>query len=100
MLAIGRALMAKPSFIMLDEPSMGLAPLLVKEIISTVGRLRDAGSTVLIVEQNSKAVLGIADRGYVMETGTLVLEGTARELLNNPDVQRAYLGKDYQRINE
>ena len=100
MLAIGRALMARPSFIMLDEPSMGLAPLVVKEIISTISRLRDAGSTILVVEQNSKAVLGIADRGYVMETGSIVLEGTAEELLNNKDVQRAYLGKDYQRINE
>ncbi len=100
MLAIGRALMAKPSFIMLDEPSMGLAPLLVKEILATISKLRDAGRTVLVVEQNSKAVLNIADRCYVMETGAIVLEGTARELLNNTDVQRAYLGKDYQRINE
>jgi branched-chain amino acid transport system ATP-binding protein len=100
MLAIGRALMAKPSFIMLDEPSMGLAPLVVKEILATISRLRDAGSTILVVEQNSKAVLGIADRGYVMETGSIVLEGTAQELLNNTDVQRAYLGKDYQKINE
>jgi branched-chain amino acid transport system ATP-binding protein len=100
MLAIGRALMAKPAFIMLDEPSMGLAPLVVKEILSTISRLRDAGSTILVVEQNSKAVLGIADRGYVMETGSIVLDGSAQDLLNNPDVQRAYLGKDYQRINE
>jgi branched-chain amino acid transport system ATP-binding protein len=100
MLAIGRALMAKPSFIMLDEPSMGLAPLVVKEILATISRLREAGSTILVVEQNSKAVLGIADRGYVMETGSIVLEGTAQELLNNTDVQRAYLGKDYQKINE
>jgi branched-chain amino acid transport system ATP-binding protein len=100
MLAIGRALMAKPLFIMLDEPSMGLAPLVVKEILSTISRLRDAGSTILVVEQNSKAVLGIADRGYVMETGSIVLEGTAQELLNNTEVQRAYLGKDYQKINE
>jgi branched-chain amino acid transport system ATP-binding protein len=100
MLAIGRALMAKPLFIMLDEPSMGLAPLVVKEILSTISRLRDAGSTILVVEQNSKAVLGIADRGYVMETGSIVLEGTAQELLNNTEVQRAYLGRDYQKINE
>ena len=100
MLAIGRALMAKPLFIMLDEPSMGLAPLVVKEILSTISRLHDAGSTILVVEQNSKAVLGIADRGYVMETGSIVLEGTARELLDNTDVQRAYLGRDYQKINE
>jgi len=100
MLAIGRALMAKPAFIMLDEPSMGLAPLVVKDILATISKLRDAGSTILVVEQNSKAVLGIADRGYVMETGSIVLEGTSQELLNNTDVQRAYLGKDYQKINE
>ena len=100
MLAIGRALMSKPAFIMLDEPSMGLAPLIVKEIFRAISSLRDDGRTVLIVEQNSKAVLGIADRGYVMETGSIVIEGTAQELLNNTDVQRAYLGKDYQRINE
>ena len=100
MLAIGRALMSKPAFIMLDEPSMGLAPLVVKEIFRAIGSLRDDGRTVLIVEQNSKAVLGIADRGYVMETGAIVIEGTAQELSNNTDVQRAYLGKDYQRINE
>ena len=100
MLAIGRALMSKPSFIMLDEPSMGLAPLVVKEILATIGALRASGCTILVVEQNSKAVLGIADRGYVLETGAVVLEGTARELLNNTDVQRAYLGKDYRRINE
>jgi branched-chain amino acid transport system ATP-binding protein len=100
MLAIGRALMAKPAFIMFDEPSMGLAPLIVKEIFAIISGLRDRGSTILIVEQNSKAVLGIADRGYVMETGAVVMEGTAQELLNNSEVQRAYLGKDYQRINE
>jgi branched-chain amino acid transport system ATP-binding protein len=100
MLAIGRALMAKPTFIMLDEPSMGLAPLVVKEILATIAALRDTGCTILVVEQNSKAVLGIADRGYVLETGTIVLEGTAQELLNNADVQRAYLGKDYKKIEE
>ncbi len=100
MLAIGRALMAKPSFMMLDEPSMGLAPLVVKEILSTISALRVSGCTILVVEQNSRAVLGIADRGYVMETGSIVLEGTAQELLNNTEVQRAYLGKEYQRINE
>jgi branched-chain amino acid transport system ATP-binding protein len=100
MLAIGRALMSKPSLIMLDEPSMGLAPLVVKEILATIGVLRASGCTILVVEQNSKAVLGIADRGYVLETGAVVLEGTARELLNNTDVQRAYLGKDYRKINE
>jgi branched-chain amino acid transport system ATP-binding protein len=100
MLAIGRALMSKPAFMMLDEPSMGLAPLVVKDILTKISALRDEGRTILIVEQNSKAVLGIADRGYVIETGAIVLEGTAQELLNNKDVQRAYLGKEYQRINE
>jgi branched-chain amino acid transport system ATP-binding protein len=100
MLAMGRALMAKPSFIMLDEPSMGLAPLVVKTIIETVVRLRDSGNTILLIEQNSRAALRIADRGYVLETGSIMLEGTARELLNNNDVQRAYLGKEYERINE
>jgi branched-chain amino acid transport system ATP-binding protein len=100
MLAIGRALMAKPSFMMLDEPSMGLAPLVVKGIFAAVYALRGAGCTILIVEQNSRAVLGIADRGYVMETGSIVLEGTARELLDNTEVQRAYLGKDYRKIND
>jgi branched-chain amino acid transport system ATP-binding protein len=100
MLAIGRALMALPSFIMLDEPSMGLAPLIVKEILVTIRALRDDGCTILIVEQNSRAVLNIADRGYVMETGTIVIEGSAQELRSNSEVQRAYLGKDYRAINE
>ena len=100
MLAIGRALMADPQLIMLDEPSMGLAPLVVKSILATIGSLREVGVTVLLVEQNSRAALGIADRGYVMETGSVVLEGTAQELLNNNDVQRAYLGKEYQSISE
>ena len=100
MLAIGRALMAKPSLIMLDEPSMGLAPLVVKTIFSAIATLRNEGCTILIVEQNSRAVLRIANRGYVMETGTIVLEGEAKELLNNTEVRRAYLGKDYRTINE
>jgi branched-chain amino acid transport system ATP-binding protein len=100
MLAIGRAMMAKPDFIMLDEPSMGLAPLVVKAILETVVRLRDAGNTILLVEQNSNAALHIADRGYVLETGSIMLEGPAQELLNNNDVKRAYLGKEYEKINE
>ncbi|HWR59411.1 MAG TPA: ABC transporter ATP-binding protein, partial [Thermodesulfovibrionales bacterium] len=94
MLAIARALMARPRLIMMDEPSMGLAPLIVKDIFSIVTRLRDEGNTVLLVEQNARAALGIADRGYVLETGRIVLQGTSEELLSNRDVQRAYLGRD------
>jgi len=94
MLAIGRALMARPKLIMMDEPSMGLAPLIVKDIFSIIRRLRDEGSTVLLVEQNAKAALAIADRGYVLETGRIILEENAEDLLANRDVQRAYLGRD------
>ncbi len=94
MLAIARALMARPKLIMMDEPSMGLAPMIVKDILSIVRRLRDEGNTVLLVEQNAKAALGIADRGYVIETGRIVMEGSAEYLLSNRDVQRAYLGRD------
>lgn len=94
MLAIGRALMAGPRLIMMDEPSMGLAPLIVKDIFSIIVKLREEGNTVLLVEQNAKAALGIADRGYVLETGRIILEGTAEDLLSNRDVQRAYLGRD------
>ena len=100
MLAIGRALMARPRLMMLDEPSMGLAPLVVRSILDTIAALRSDGVTILLVEQNSKAALGIAERGYVMEMGSIVLEGTAQELLSNSDVQRAYLGKDYRSIDE
>ncbi len=100
MLAIGRALMSNPRLIMLDEPSMGLAPLVVKSIFQTITALRRDGMTILLVEQNSRAALGIADRGYVMETGRIVLEGTSQELLNNNDVQRAYLGKEYRSMDE
>lgn len=96
MVAIGRGLMSGPDLIMMDEPSMGLAPLIVRDIFKVVETLRGQGKTVLIVEQNAKAVLGIADRGYVMETGSIVLEGTSQELLDNSDVRRAYLGKDYK----
>jgi branched-chain amino acid transport system ATP-binding protein len=94
MLAIGRALMARPKLIMLDEPSMGLAPLMVKEIFNIIVRLRDEGNTVLLVEQNARSALKIANRGYVLETGRIILEGGAEELLANRDVQRAYLGRD------
>ncbi|HET7319203.1 MAG TPA: ABC transporter ATP-binding protein [Nitrospirota bacterium] len=94
MLAIGRALMAGPRLIMLDEPSMGLAPLMVKEIFNIIKRLRDEGNTVLLVEQNARSALKIANRGYVLETGRIILEGDAEDLLANRDVQRAYLGRD------
>jgi len=100
MLAIARSLMSEPRLVMMDEPSMGLAPLIVKNIFRVIGQLRETGKTILLVEQNAKAALKIADRGYVMETGSIVLEGTSGELLENRDVQRAYLGKDYRRINE
>ena len=94
MLAIARALMARPKLIMMDEPSMGLAPMIMKDIFSIVTSLRKGGDTVLLVEQNAKAALGIADRGYVLETGRIIMEGTAETLLSNRDVQRAYLGRD------
>ena len=94
MLAMGRALMAKPKLIMMDEPSTGLAPLIVKDIFQIIHRLRKAGNTVLLVEQNARAALNIADRGYVLETGKIILQGPADDLLNNRDVQRAYLGRD------
>ncbi len=100
MLAIGRALMSSPQMIMLDEPSMGLAPLIIKDIFNSIIRLQEEGKTILVVEQNAKAILKIADRGYVMETGSLVLEGTAADLLGNADVQRAYIGKEYRSIDE
>jgi len=99
MLAIGRALMAKPTLIMMDEPSMGLAPIIVKNIFEIIRKLRDEGNTVLLVEQNAQAALGIADRGYVLETGRIILQGPAEDLLSNRDVQRAYLGKDLDAQN-
>lgn len=92
--------MAQPKLLMMDEPSLGIAPLIVKNIFQTILKLRDHGVTILLIEQNAKAALGIADRGYVMETGQIVLEGTSRDLLNNHDVQRAYLGKDYKKISD
>lgn len=100
MLAIGRALMASPKLLLLDEPSMGLAPLVAKEIFKIIADLRKEGTTVLIVEQNAKAALGIAKRAYVMETGRIVMEGSASDLSRNPEIQRAYLGKGYKQISE
>ena len=92
MLAIARALMASPQLLMLDEPSIGLAPNLVREILALLQRLRERGLTILLVEQDAHAALRIADRGYVMETGRIVAEGTAAELLRSPRMRRAYLG--------
>jgi len=92
MLAMARALMGRPRLLLLDEPSMGLAPLIVEEIFGVVRRLRDQGTTVLLIEQNAKAALAIADRGYVIETGRITLSGNGRELLQDPAVQAAYLG--------
>ena len=100
MLALGRALMARPRMLMLDEPSIGLAPLVVREILDVIVELRRQGTTILLVEQNARAALSIADRGYVMETGRIMLEGTSGELSDNHDVRRAYLGKEYRRIND
>lgn len=101
MLAIGRALMAKPKLLLLDEPSMGLAPLVVKEIFKVIEQLRrEKGTAILLVEQNAKAALTIADRGYVLETGKVLLEEKASELLENKEVQRAYLGKEKKEIWE
>jgi len=94
MLAIGRALMSRPRLVMLDEPSMGLAPLVVRDIFAVVRRIADEGRTVLLVEQNARGALRLAHRGYVLETGRVVLEGTSQELLSNRDVQRAYLGRE------
>jgi len=94
MLAIARALMARPKLIMLDEPSMGLAPLMVREIFNIIVRISKEGNTVLLVEQNARSALKIASRGYVLETGRIILEGEAEDLLANRDVQRAYLGRD------
>ena len=92
MLAIGRALMAKPALLLLDEPSMGLAPILVDQILAAINVLKRDGTTIFLVEQNAFAALSIADRGYVLETGAIVLEGSGRQLLANEKVQAAYLG--------
>jgi branched-chain amino acid transport system ATP-binding protein len=86
--------MSRPSLLMMDEPSTGLAPLIVRDIFQIIVRLRQEGNTVLLVEQNAKAALGIADRGYVLETGKVILQGSSEDLLANKDVQRAYLGRE------
>jgi branched-chain amino acid transport system ATP-binding protein len=93
MLAIGRALMARPRILLLDEPSMGLAPILVEQIFQTIQDINRQGTTILLVEQNAAMALSIAHRGYVLETGSITLHGSAVELQEHPDVQRAYLGE-------
>jgi branched-chain amino acid transport system ATP-binding protein len=93
MLAIGRAIMARPRILLLDEPSMGLAPILVEQIFQTIEEINRQGTTILLVEQNAAIALSVAHRGYVLETGTVVLRGTAADLQEHPDVKRAYLGE-------
>lgn len=92
MLVMGRALMSKPKLLLLDEPSMGLAPLLVKEIFNIIKEIKEQGTTILLVEQNANMALSIADKAYVLETGRVVLSGTAAELAASEAVQKAYLG--------
>lgn len=92
MLALGRALMSRPELIMMDEPSLGLAPLLVREVFDIIRHINDQGKTVLLVEQNAFAALKIADYAYVLEVGEIVLEGSGSELIENPRVREAYLG--------
>ena len=100
MVAIGRTMMSRPKLLLLDEPSLGLAPLVASGIFQTIRLLRDRGTTILLVEQNAKAALRVADRGYVLETGRIILEGETEDLLNNKEVQRAYLGKEYREVWE
>ena len=92
MLATGRAMMSKPKLIVMDEPSMGLAPLLVREVFHIIEKMHDSGITVLLVEQNAKMALSISDRAYVLETGHIAMEGDAEDLMNDDRVKKAYLG--------
>ncbi|MFF4155457.1 ABC transporter ATP-binding protein [Streptomyces sp. NPDC001678] len=94
MLAMGRALMSRPKLLMLDEPSMGLSPIMMRKIMDTITELKATGTTILLVEQNAQAALGLADRGHVMETGRIVLSGTGADLLHDESVRKAYLGED------
>jgi branched-chain amino acid transport system ATP-binding protein len=93
MLAIGRALMARPSMLLMDEPSMGLAPILVEQVFATISEISKQGITILVVEQNANVALGIADRGYVIQTGRIVMHDEAKTLLANPELSKAYLGE-------
>ena len=94
MLAMGRALMSRPDMLMLDEPSMGLSPIMMQKIMSTITELRSQGTTILLVEQNAQAALSLADQGHVLEVGAIVVSGPGRDLLTNDDVRKAYLGED------
>jgi branched-chain amino acid transport system ATP-binding protein len=94
MLAMGRAMMSRPKLLMLDEPSMGLSPIMMKLIMQTVRTLQSQGTTILLVEQNAQAALSLADHGYVLEVGKIVIEGTGKDLMVNDDVRKAYLGED------
>ncbi len=100
MLAIGRSLMAKPKLILMDEPSMGLAPLITTQIFRIISELHKQGTTILLVEQNAEAALRISSRAYVIETGRVVLQGMSQELLHNQEVRRAYLGREYKEVWE
>jgi branched-chain amino acid transport system ATP-binding protein len=100
MLAISRALMSRPQLLVLDEPSMGLAPIVTKQIFAIIGEIKEEGRTILLIEQNARAALKIADRGYVLETGKVVLQGEGMELLEHREVKRAYLGKGAKQIWE
>lgn len=93
MLAMGRALMSRPKLLLLDEPSMGLAPMLVEQIFQIIQEINKSGTTILLVEQNANMALSIAHRAYVLETGEVVLQGDAKELASNPEVRKAYLGE-------
>lgn len=98
MLAIARALMSRPKLLLLDEPSMGLAPKVVKEIFRIISKLREEGTTIFLVEQNAKMALGLANRGYVIEAGRVVIQGSSQELLGNKEIKRAYLGRGYKQV--
>ena len=100
MLAMGRAMMARPELLLLDEPSLGLAPKLVDVIMETIVTLNSRGMTILLVEQNASKALEIADRGYVLETGRIILQGPAAELVEDSEVRRAYLGRDYDSLSD